>query len=62
MKKVYASSEFWVGLAVIVGQIVVALGFVPMETWDKVLYPALVYIIARITGKLAKTVNKVEGQ
>lgn len=50
----WRSSELWVAIASGVGTILTALGWIPWETWEKVLYPAVVYIIGRLTSKTAK--------
>jgi len=52
------TSEFWTAIATAVGSALVAFGVVPQEQWDKLLYPALVYIIARVTSKFVKAVGK----
>ena len=52
----WRSSELWVAIASGIGTIITALGWVPWETWEKVLYPAVTYIIARVTGKTAKAI------
>lgn len=55
-KAVLQSSETWVTLGVVVGQLLVQFNIVPKEQWDNVLYPALVYIVSRVTSKVAKKV------
>lgn len=53
------TSEFWVGVATALGQAGVGLGWWDQETFNNVLLPALVYIIGRVLGKVAKKVSPV---
>jgi len=54
------TSEFWVAAAVAVGQIFVQFGIVDQQSWETFGYPALVYIAARVTGKVVKSVPMKE--
>ena len=54
IREAVRSSEFWVAVATAVGQALASFGVIPVETWDKVVFPALVYVGARVTGKVAK--------
>lgn len=48
------SSEFWVAVAVGLGQLGATVGLWSQEDFTNVLLPSIVYIISRIIGKVAK--------
>lgn len=50
------TSEFWVGIAAVIGGSLVQFGVVDAENWNNVLYPAIVYIVGRVISKLVKGV------
>lgn len=52
----FRTSEFWIGIATAAGAGLVAVGVLPQETWDKVLFPAIVYVVGRLTSKAVKAV------
>lgn len=54
MNAFFKSSEFWVGVLTLIGTGVTASGIIKPEDWNNFLYPALVYIVGRLTGKVAK--------
>lgn len=48
------TSEFWLGVVAALGQTGVLLKLWSQEDWNTFLYPALVYIVGRITSKVVK--------
>jgi hypothetical protein len=54
MTGIFRTSEFWMGLAAVFGQVGAALGFWKQEDYNAVLLPALVYIGGRVASKIAK--------
>jgi len=52
------SSEFWMAVAMGLGQIGVVVGLWNQEHFTNVLLPAVVYIVGRVFSKTAKTVVK----
>lgn len=54
MTNMLRSSEFWIGLVAALGQAGAMFGLWTQEHFNGVLYPALVYIVGRITSKVAK--------
>lgn len=54
VNSVLRSSEFWIAVAVGIGQILSILNVVDAQSFENVLMPSLVYIIGRLTSKLAK--------
>ena len=48
------TSEFWVGIAAVIGGSLVQFGVVSAESWNNVLYPAIVYIVGRVISKIVK--------
>ncbi len=52
------TSELWVGLAAALGTILMSLGFVDKEVWDSFLYPSIVYVVGRVSSKVAKKAGK----
>jgi hypothetical protein len=48
------TSEFWVGIAALLGGMAVQFGVIDAENWNNVLYPAIVYIVGRVISKIAK--------
>ena len=50
------SSEFWVAIATAIGAALTAFKVIPQDQWEKVLYPALVYVIGRLTSKGVKAI------
>lgn len=53
------NSETWVLLGTLLGQLGAQNGWFSAADWDKVLWPALVYVIARLTSKVAKAVPQI---
>lgn len=51
------TSEFWVSIALALGQGAVAFGWIEQEAWDKWVYPAITYVVARVTSKFAKGIK-----
>lgn len=51
------TSELWVGVATLIGSGLVAFGIVDQEAWDKIFWPAVVYIVSRLTSKAAKKIE-----
>lgn len=54
MTTILRTSEFWIGLVVALGQAGSMFGFWTQDHFNTILYPALVYIVGRITSKVAK--------
>lgn len=54
MTNMLRSSEFWIGLVAALGQAGAMFGLWTQEHFNTILYPALVYIVSRITSKVAK--------
>ena len=55
-RTVLRSSEFWVAIAGILGQLGAMVGLWSQDDFNKVILPMLVYIIGRLISKIAKTV------
>jgi hypothetical protein len=53
---VLRSSELWVGIAAALGQLGVVFGWWSQDHFNNVLLPAIVYVIGRVTSKVAKAV------
>lgn len=54
LKAAAQTSEFWISIATLVGQAGVAASWWSQEDWNNLLYPALVYVVARVTSKAVK--------
>jgi len=52
----FRTSEFWVAIATAIGAVLTGMKVLPEEEWTKIVYPALIYIIARLTSKFVKKV------
>jgi hypothetical protein len=50
------TSEFWMAVIMALGQAGAMFGFWKQDDFNTVLYPALVYIVGRVTSKVAKAV------
>ena len=61
MNAMLRTSEFWMAVAVGLGQIGVAVGLWTQDHFNNVLLPAITYIVGRILSKTAKTVVKEGG-
>lgn len=48
------TSEFWIAIVSGVGTMLTGFGLIDRETWDKIIYPALIYIIGRLISKFVK--------
>lgn len=54
MNKLLGTSEFWMSIVTIIGSILTSANIVPHDIWDKTFIPLVVYVIGRITSKVAK--------
>jgi len=54
MDKTLRSSEFWMGVIAVLGQAGAMFGFWPQDDWNKVLFPALSYVVGRLISKFVK--------
>lgn len=52
----FRTSEFWIAIATGIGSVLVGLKVVHAADWENVLWPAIVYIIARLTSKFVKNI------
>lgn len=52
------TSEFWVTIGSILGTVAEHAHLIPQDTWEKVVWPAGVYIVSRIISKTAKATVK----
>lgn len=52
-KSVARSSELYVAIATLAGAALVPTGIVTQADFDKVLYPAIIYIVGRVASKIA---------
>ena len=52
----FRTSEFWMGIVTVLGQAGVMFGFWKQDDWNAILFPALTYVVARITSKVVKAV------
>lgn len=48
------SSEFWMGILAVVGQLGVLGGIWSQEDYNAILFPALSYIVGRVISKVVK--------
>jgi hypothetical protein len=54
VNNVLRTSEFWVGVATVIGQLLAAFGVIDAVTWQNVFWPAVIYVVGRATSKAVK--------
>lgn len=54
LSKLLATSEFWMSLAAVLALVLEKLGVMSQNDFNAVILPAIVYIVGRLTSKVAK--------